>query len=56
MRVPADQRYNVRKRIHVVYLHFILFRMHGRVIATGIKLDISIQMAMEQVLAQWSTS
>ena len=55
-------RYVVRKRIRsnleqivtVVYLHINLFRMHERVLATEMKLDILTQMAVEHVLAQKS--
>ena len=43
---------NLEQIVTVTYLHFSLFRMHERVIATEIKLDLLIQMAVELNLAQ----
>ena len=37
---------NPEQIVTVVYLHFIFFRMHERVIATEMKLDILIRMAV----------
>ena len=59
VRVTADERSVVPKIIHwkilsglILFpiLNFFLFRMHEWVIATEVKLDISIQIAAEHVL------
>ena len=43
---------NLEQITTVAYFHFILFRMHERVIVTEIKHDIAIQMAVVHLLAQ----
>ena len=45
---------NLKQIVTVAYIHFILFRMHERVIVTEIKYDISIQMVVKQVLTEKS--
>ena len=45
---------NHEQIVTIVYLHFILFKIHKRVTATEMKLDILIRMAVEHVLAQKS--
>ena len=59
MRATADERSVVPKIVHwkilsglilFLILNFFLFRMHEWVIATEVKFDISIQIAVEHVL------
>ena len=45
---------NLEQIVTVAYIHFILFRLHERVIVTKMKYYISIQMVVEQVLTEKS--